>query len=306
MSRMAAIDVPRWQAELFVPAAGVLTEGPRWDDRTQRLLWTDIYAGTLNSCDGRGADRRSTATGLTLGSFAPREAGGYVLALDTGFAVSGDDVSAWVPVGEQRAAGSTIRSNDGCCDAAGRFFAGTMDHEEAPHAGSVYRLDAAGPDGSIPSPVEIFDGATVSNGIDWSPDSTRMYYVDSAESRLDVLDYDLAAGAVSGRRPLVEFPEAYGAPDGLTVDAAGAIWVAFWGGGVVRRFSTEGRLTGVVALPVPRVSSCTFGGPNLDELFVTTASYQMSAIELPAAPLSGSIFRCRPGAVGRPVRRYAG
>jgi sugar lactone lactonase YvrE len=295
-----------WQATLFVPDAGTLTEGPRWDERTGRLLWTDIYAGTLNSCDEAGKDRRSMNTGLPLGSFAPRRDGGYVLALETGLALSGDDVTRWTPVGEHRTRPSQLRANDGACDPAGRFFAGTMAHDEAAHAGALYRLDAAGADGIVPDPVLVVAGATVSNGLDFSPDGKRMYYADSAELRLDVFAYDVGTGEVSQRRPLVEFSAADGYPDGLTVDAEGYIWLAFWDGGVVRRFDPGGRLVGVVEVPVARVSSCTFGGAGFDVLFITTASYQMSAEEHRAAPLSGSIFRCTPGATGRPINRYAG
>jgi sugar lactone lactonase YvrE len=300
-------DVVRsWTATLFVAGAGTLTEGPRWDERTERLLWTDIYAGTLSSCDAAGGDRRSMSTGLPLGAFAPRRHGGYVLALETGMAVSGDDVADWEPVGEHRTRPTLVRANDGACDTAGRFFAGTMAHDEAPHAGALYRLDAASPDGVIPDPVAVVRGTTVSNGLDWSPDSTRMYYADSAELRLDVFDYDLPTGALARRRPLVRFTVADGFPDGLTVDAEGCIWVAFWDGGVVRRFDPDGRLLGAVNVPVARVSSCTFGGTGMDELYITTACYQMSRAELAAAPLSGSIFRCRPGVSGHPLNRYAG
>ena len=300
------LTVPRWQAELFVPDAGNLTEGPRWDERTQRLLWTDIYGGTLNSCDANGGDRRAMETGLSLGSFAPRQGGGYVLALETGLAVSGNDVAQWTPIGLQRTRPTLVRSNDGACDPVGRFFAGTMAHDEAARAGALYRLDPADEDGNIPDPLLVVAGATVSNGLDWSPDGTRMYYADSAELRLDVFSYDMPTGELSRRQPLVRFTSDDGFPDGLTVDSEGFIWVAFWDGGVVRRFDPEGRLDSVVDVPVARVSSCTFGGAGLDELFITTARYQLSLAQYQAAPLSGSIFRCHPGITGRPVNRYAG
>jgi sugar lactone lactonase YvrE len=299
-------EVPRWTAELFVPDAGTLTEGPRWDERTGRLLWTDIYAGTLESCDGDGGDRRSVGTGLPLGSFAPRESGGYVLALETGLALCDEDPSRWVPVGPQRRRPTVVRSNDGACDAAGRFFAGTMAHDEAPRAGALYRLDQARADGTAPDPVEVLSPTSVSNGIDWSPDSTLMYFADSGELRVEVFAYDLATGEMSDRRTFVEGPAAEGEPDGLCVDTEGYVWVAYWDGGVVRRFDPDGTLVGVVEVPVPRVTSCTFGGDGLDELLITTARYQLDAAALAAAPASGSIFRCRPGPVGHPVQRYAG
>ncbi len=298
-----------WTAEIFVAGAGTLTEGPIWDDRTGRLLWVDIYPGSLRSCDASGGDRWSTSTGQPLGSFAPREGGGYVLALETGLALSGEDVSDWTPVGEHRTLPSTLRSNDGGCDQAGRFFAGTMAHDEAPHAGALYRLDAVPgdvPDAGRSGPVAVIEGTTVSNGLDWSVDGTRLYYADSEERRVDVLDYDLATGELRDRRPLVVCGPDDGLPDGLVVDAEDHLWVAFWGGGVVRRFSPDGALVGVVELPVSQVTSCTFGGDDLGELFITTASYELSPAALAEQPLAGSIFRCRPGVVGRPLARYAG
>ena len=298
--------VVRWQAELFVAAAGELTECPRWDDRSRRLLWVDIYAGTLNSCDASGGDRTSVSAGQPLGSFAPRTEVGYVLALETGLALSGNDVSAWSPVGAHRSLPSVVRSNEGSCDPYGRFFAGTMAHDEAPHGGELLRLDAPMAGRAAPVPEQVIPGTTVSNGIGWSADGSRAYYIDSAERRVDLFDYDGATGAMTDRRPFVSFEPSDGYPDGLTVDADDHVWVAFWGGGVVRRFDPDGRLKGIVELPVPRVSSCTFGGDDLGELFITTARYQLTAEAFAEYPLSGSIFRCRPGPVGLPVRRYAG
>ncbi len=305
-TRREGAPVDRRVAELFVAGAGVLTECPVWDDRTQRLLWTDIYAGTLNSCDAQGGDRRQQKVGLPLGSFAPRESHGFVLALETGLALSGDDASTWTAVGEHRALPTKVRFNDGACDPAGRFLAGTMGHLEEPHAGALYRLDPPDPAGHLAAPVVAIDGTTVSNGIGWSLDGRRVYYVDSAERRLDVLAYDLGAGVLADRRPLVRFGPDDGYPDGLAVDAEGCVWLAFWDGGRVARYTPDGELVGVVDVPVARVSSCAFGGPDLTDLFITTASYQLTKAEREAEPLCGSIFRCRPGATGLPIRRYAG
>ena len=307
---MTAIDaplaVPRWTAELFVADAGELAECPRWDDRTGRLLWVDIYAGTLNSVDASGADRRSQTAGLALGSFAPREGEGYVLALETGFALSGAEIADWTPVGRHRTTPSALRSNDGSCDPAGRFFAGTMAHDEAPHAGELLCLDVPARGQLPPTPVPVLSRTTVSNGIGWLADGSRAYYVDSHERRLDVFDCDPDTGAFTNRRALISFGPDDGYPDGLTVDAEDQIWVAFWDGGVVRRFSPDGGLTGLIDVPVPRVSSCTFGGVNLDEVFITSASHRLTAAERAQHPLSGSIFQCRPGVSGVPVRRYNG
>src|SRR5262249_28222326 len=156
-------------------------------------------------------------------------------------------------------------------------------------AGSLHRLD---PDGSVHT---MLSGVTISNGIDWSLDGRRMYYVDSPTRRIDVFDFDGAAGGIANRRTLVAVPRAHGIPDGLTLDAAGFRWVAFWGGAVIRRFAPDGALERTVPVPVKNPTSCAFGGPDLDELYVTSARMDMTEDEKRAQPQAGGVFRIRPG-----------
>jgi sugar lactone lactonase YvrE len=300
------LDVPVWSAELLIPDAGELCEGPRWDDRTGTLLWTDIYACVVHEVDADGARVASHPTRLPTGSFAPRRGGGYVLAVETGFVLVDPDWKGWEPVGTHRSMPTRLRSNDGACDPRGRFLAGTMGHHDEPGAGAVLRLDARGPNTALSDSTAVIDGTTIANGIDWSVDGTTMYFVDSAHQRVDAFDYDLDTGTPSNRRPLVVITEDDGCPDGLTIDAEGSLWVALWDGGQVRRYDSLGRLSGIVSVPVRRVSSCTFGGPDLRDLFITTARVGLDAATLAAYPDSGGIYRCRPGPVGRPVARFAG
>jgi sugar lactone lactonase YvrE len=228
------------------------------------------------------------------------------VASEAGFSLVDATWTQWQPVGAQRALPSAVRSNDGACDPRGRFLAGTMGHHEEPDLGSVWRLDPRRDDGSLPEPTTVIQRTTVSNGIDWSPDASTMYFVDSATQRVDAYDYDVRTGVPSDPRPFVTVPVEQGCPDGLTVDADGCVWVALWDGGQVRRYDPRGQLIGVVTVPVPRVTSCTFGGPDLGDLYVTTARLWLDDAALAAHPDSGSIYRCRPGAVGRPVARYDG
>jgi sugar lactone lactonase YvrE len=168
-----------------------------------------------------------------------------------------------------------------------------MAYDQQPGAASLYRLDA---DGMV---TVVLTGVTVSNGLEWSPDGSLAYYNDTATHRIDVFDYD---GDLSGRRPFVQLPDD-GNPDGLTVDAAGGVWTALYGSGTVHRYSPDGALTDVIELPTPQVTACTLGGPQLDQLFITTSQENLSPGE---DPLAGSLFRADVGVPGRPVRQFAG
>jgi sugar lactone lactonase YvrE len=182
--------------------------------------------------------------------------------------------------------------NDGACDRAGRFFAGTMAEDEATPAGALYRLD---PDHVV---TRLVAGVTVSNGIGWSPDERLMYYVDSPTRRVDVFDYDPATGAIEGRRPFASLPPGDAVPDGLTVDAEGGVWVALWGGSAVHRYDRAGRLDRVLEIPSVNVTSCAFGGAGLDQLYVTAA----------AGPgeTEGALYRWPAGVPGQPAHPYRG
>jgi sugar lactone lactonase YvrE len=185
-----------------------------------------------------------------------------------------------------------VRLNDGAVDQAGRFFAGSMAADEHPGAGALYRLD---PDHTL---TRLITGLGVSNGIGWSPDNRQMYYVDSLDHRLDVLDYDEATGEVGERRPLAEVGGGDVLPDGLTVDADGGIWVAVWGGGAVLRFSPAGELTTTVELPASLVTCPTFGGPDLKTMYITTAAGPGQG--------AGGLYSCQPGVAGQPTHPYRG
>jgi sugar lactone lactonase YvrE len=160
--------------------------------------------------------------------------------------------------------------------------------------GELYRLDAGG------KLTMVLDSVTVSNGISWSPDGSRMYYVDSTTRRVDVFDYDPATGDASQRRVFADLSRVEGVPDGLTVDADGYVWVAMWGGGVLRRFTPGGQQDAVLPVPVSQPTSCAFGGPGMSDLYVTTASVGLTESERAAQPLAGRLLRIHPGPIGLP------
>lgn len=282
--------------ELVLNAGADLGECPTWDDRRRVLLWVDVHAGRIHSLDPANGKAATFEVGQPVGSLAPRESGGLVLALRDGFALLEPDGSGPVWLAEIEADDARTRLNDGNCDATGRFWAGTMEHEGREPIGSLYRLD---PDGSA---RPVVAGVSLSNGLGWSPDRRTMYYVDSPTRCVDAFDFDLAAGALARRRTVVELEPGAGIPDGLAVDADGFIWLALWDGATIRRYSPGGRLDAVVELPTRLVTSCTFGGPDLDELYITSAARGARPDE--RAP--GGIFRVQVDVPGQPVERFAG
>jgi sugar lactone lactonase YvrE len=221
----------------------------------------------------------------------PRASGGAVLAVERGFAL--EDADGTVTHLEPVWADESVRMNEGGCDPDGRFYCGSMAYDATPGAAALYRLD---PDGGV---RRVLDGVTISNGLEWSPDGSLAYYVDTPTHRIDVFDYDAERG-LTGRRPFVRFGDDE-RPDGLTVDSEGGVWVALFGGGAVHRYTPEGRQDAVVELPTPQVTACTLGGADLDRLFITT-----SAEKREGDPVAGSLFTVEVGVRGRPVREFAG
>ena len=171
-----------------------------------------------------------------------------------------------------------------------------MAYDQRPGAGALYRLD---PDGSARM---VLENVTISNGLEWSPDGSRAYYNDTPTHRTDVFDYDVDSG-LTGLRPFAEVPPEAGHPDGLTVDEEGGVWVALYEGGAVRRYASDGVLDEVIEIPARKVTACTFGGPNLDELFITTSR---EGLEPDGDPLAGSLFRAEVDMAGLAVREFAG
>jgi sugar lactone lactonase YvrE len=267
-------------------------EGPVWSTRWGGLRWVDMLAGDVLSLGADGSVARRHV-GTVAAALRPRRGGGAVIAVERGFALEDDDGTlttlpeVWTDPG--------VRMNEGGCDPDGRFWCGSMAYDQANGAAAMYRLDA---DGSV---RQVFDGLTVSNGLGWSPDGALAYYADTATHRIDVFEYDSVAG-LTGRRPFVRLGEELN-PDGLTVDAEGAVWVALYGAGAVHRYTADGRLDGVVELPAAKVTACALGGPDLDRLFITTSR---EGLEPGEDPLAGSLFVADVGVPGLPVPEFAG
>jgi sugar lactone lactonase YvrE len=267
---------------------GLLSEGPRWDGDREELLWVDIIGSQLHRArfgtDGRLHEVASLQFDRFVGAVAPAAGGGYVLAAGPGFLFA-DASGAVRELAQPEAGRDEVRMNDGACDPQGRFWAGTMAHDESPGAGVLYRLEL---DGSC---TTVLAGLTISNGIGWSPEGTTMYLADSGTGCIDAFEFDGATGDIGGRRTIARITEAGVAPDGLTVDESGDLWVALWGGGALRRYSPEGTLLSIVPVPADRPTSCAFGGPDRATLFITTARHGLDEAALTRQPDAGRVFR---------------
>jgi sugar lactone lactonase YvrE len=193
-----------------------------------------------------------------------------------------------------------VRGNDAAVDPSGRLWAGTMRYDGAAGGGWLAKVE---PDGTA---KVLLNDVTTSNGIGWSPDNTRMYYIDTPTRRIDVFDYDVRSGTAANRRPLCTVESTPGLPDGMCVDADGCVWVALWGGHGLRRYTPDGRLDREVPLPVAQPTACVFGGSGFTDLYVTTAREGLSAEQLAEQELAGSLLVLPGFGVGLPSTMFAG
>jgi sugar lactone lactonase YvrE len=277
-----------------------LGEGTRWDDRRGELLRVDILAGRVyrDEVDPEGAlvpIRRYQVSG-TVGAVAPiHDDQGWLLATDRWFTYLS-------PNGELRplveVAPEGTRMNDAACDPQGRFWAGTLAHDQHPGGGALYRLDRSG------HTELILDDLTISNGLGWSPDGATMYLADSGPGVIHAFRFDPDPGTVSDHRVLVNVPSDVGSPDGLTVDASGDLWVAIYGGGRVQRYAPDGELRQELLVPAEQTTCCAFGGPGLNLLYVTTATENWTYEQRLAEPAAGLVYRFNTEATGRPAAPF--
>ena len=276
----------------------VLAEGPVWVEREDALYWVDILERRVFRWSEADGVRR-IETGTHICSLAPRARGGFIGAGYEGFLAIDLDAGAVDVIADPEGHLETNRFNDGKTDRMGRFWAGTMDRFEREASGSLYRLD---PDLGW---TRIDTGYRVTNGPAFSLDGRTMYHSDSALRRIYAFDLDQDGGA-TGRRLFAAFGEHEGYPDGMTVDADGCLWIAFWDAWCVRRLAPSGEWLAELALPLQRPTSCAFGGPGYDQLFVTSASRGLDEKSLGMQPSAGGLFMVMPGVKGVPDAPFAG
>jgi D-xylonolactonase len=270
------------QVECVADVGAVLGEGPVWVAREQALYWVDIKGLGIFRLDSRG-ELTSWETPFRICSLAPRGAGGFVAGTECGFALVDLATGSFDVFANPEPDRPGNRFNDGKLDRSGRFWAGTMDDREQAVSGALYRLDVDR------SWQRLDDGYKVTNGPAFSRDGYRMYHNDSALQTTFIFDLD-DRGMPSNRRIFARYGEGDGYPDGMTVDAEDCLWIAFWDGWCVRRFSPAGECLEVVPLPVQKPTSCAFGGPDMSQLYVTSASIGISAAERAVQPCAGGLF----------------
>lgn len=289
-------------AVLACDTKSTLGEGPLWDDRTGHLIWVDILEGKLHSYDAEPSGSYvTTIIKPYISSIVPRHSVGYALTLQNGFYAFDPNTQNLSLLAEVEDRFTDNRFNDGKCDPAGRYLAGTMSLTDQPAKGSLYQLHAE-------HTVErLFSEVTISNGLAWSSDGGTMYFIDTPTRQIAAFDYNLVTGDAINRRTVVRFPENLGFPDGMTIDSEGMIWVAHWGGWQVSRWNPKtGVMLSSIPVPASQVTSCTFGGPNLDQLFITTARVGLDEEDLVKHPFAGGLFRAFPGVKGVPANTYGG
>lgn len=283
--------------ECVVAAKALLGEGAYWDDRKGRLYWVDVDRNELHLYDpGKGTDdihffeRKVSAA-------VPAERGGWILTMEDGIYRYMEHQPVEL-LAEVETGISGNRLNDAKCDSRGRLWFGSMNKRFAGRDGSLYVMESAG------EVRQVLTGIGISNGLAWNDNLGLMYYIDTLTKGIDVMDYSLADGSVSGRRTVIRLAEGEGWPDGMTIDSEGMLWVAHWRGGCISQWNPHtGEQLEKIEVPAHYVTSCTFGGGNLDELYITTACGYMSAEELERWPQAGGLFRFKPGVRGREANR---
>lgn len=292
------------QPELVINMNCIIGEGPVFDADHKILYWIDILGNTIYSFDFLNSCVDTMVLNQNIGCVAIREKGGLIAALQDGFYFVEFLQKTLKKISDPEIDKPNNRFNDGKCDSSGRLWAGTMSknldtgYGEYSPDGSLYCLTT---DFDV---LKKMDGVILSNGIDWSPDDKTLYFIDSPTRNVQAMNFNSKTGEIGKRRPVIIIPEKLGIPDGMCVDAEGMLWVALWGGGAVTRWDPgNGKMLDKIAIPALNVSSCTFGGDNLDELYVTTARIGTDTSEFPNA---GGVFKLEPNVKGLAAYKFKG
>lgn len=274
------------EVTVLSPGADELGEGPVWLAQQGRLARVDISGRSIVISDPRERAERRLRVNEPVGFVVPVRGGGLLAGVGRALVRLDDDGRVTHRLAAVEPERASNRFNDAACDARGRLWAGTMSTVREPGAAALYRVEAGR------RPERMLADVTISNGLDWDLDGTRLYYVDSVTQRIDAIDFDLDRGRLGTRRPFAVIGAADGLPDGLCVDAQGGVWVALFGGGAIRRYRPDGSLDAHLDLPVSHPTSLAFGGEDLQDLYVTSAKRSDQ-------PLAGSLLRLRVGVTGR-------
>jgi len=285
------------EVEYLLKTANQLGEGPLWHAREKALYWVDIEGECFHRLFPDTGKQDTFHTGQPIGCLAFRASGGLVLALRDGLGLWDFESQTFQLAANPEEGRQNARFNDGRVDRKGRFWAGTMGEDAE---SSLYRFD---PDGSI----QVMEtGITISNGIGWSPDDQTMYYTDSPLRVIYAYDFNSESGSIMNRCRFVQVSEREGFPDGLCVDSEGFIWSAHWDGWRITRYDPEGKVERVIPLPVRRPTSCAFGGPGLNQLYITSARTGLSEADRSAQHLAGNLLLIQTDAAGQQENMFLG
>lgn len=280
--------------KLVVNKQAKVGEGPCWDEKTNLLYWVDIMGEKLHIHSPEKQTNQEIDIGQYIGTVAVREEGGLIVALKNGFYFLDLETEKLTPISDPESHLPENRFNDGKCDPAGRFWAGTMELNVSGPNAALYRL------GTDLKVDKVLDHITISNGMAWGSDFRTMYYIDTPTQEVVAFDYDINTGEISNKQTAVTIPKEDGSPDGMTIDEEGMIWVAHWGGSRVTRWNPRtGELLDTIKIPATNVTACVFGGENLDELFITTARSE-------GDPSSGGLFKVKLDVKGTPSYTFKG
>ncbi len=285
------------EVEMVVDAKAELGEGPCWDEVEGVLYFVDILGERVHIYDPTTKSTHSIQLEQMVGAVVPRESGGLVLAMQNGFYLLDPKTEQVNFIGDPESHLVDNRFNDGKCDAQGRFWAGTMGTDRN---GALYCLDE---DQTIHKKV---DGISTSNGIAWSPDQRYMYFIDTPTFKVVQYDFNKESGEIENPIDVIYVPERIGLPDGMTIDEEGMLWIAHFDGGGVSRWNPEtGEQLDFIPIPAVNVTSCTFGGTDQKDLYITTARTGTSDEDLENFPYAGGVFRVKmnfQGAVNHPYK----
>jgi sugar lactone lactonase YvrE len=282
--------------ELILDTKAQLGEGPCWDAITKTLYWINIYAGDIHAFSPSTASDSVISVGEAVGCIAPTKSGGLIIASQSGIALLDPATGRRTPLSSPEAHLPGNRFNDGKCDPAGRFLAGTMDNAEVEASGSLYSISS---DGTLKT---LLTGIRISNGLAWSPDYEILYYIDTPTRLVMAYAYDVGTGDISQLREAIRIPDRIGWPDGMTSDMEGNLWISMWGGAALTKWDpVAGRLLQTIPMPALNVTSCAFAGEGLTDLYITSARKGLSEEQLAQYPLTGGLFRLRTDVRGMPT-----
>ncbi len=270
-----------------------LGEGAIWNYASGELFWVDIEGKKLHIYNPETQKNRSLSTPSRVGTVVPIDENRAIIALEDGIYTIDINTGETQLLSDVEASVTENRFNDGKCDPAGRLWVGSMHLEESEANAKLYMINH---DGTAEAKVE---NVTISNGIVWTSDQKTMYYIDTPTGHIRAYDFNMESGAISNERVAVEVPVTLGYPDGMAIDEENMLWVGLWNGNAVARFNPEtGQLLSKIEVPAHNVTACAFGGKNLDTLYITTASVDMTEEERLKYPKAGSVFKAVPGVKG--------